>query len=275
MIGISSCHVKQPTVPMMSHADVMTQDYPTKKSVFMKFGAPTNKETYENIENWYFKIGEVTNSKTLGFSSGWGKVSQDPFNPYVPAINRSLVISQSQFTNQTTKSNMFETHVKFWFRNDTVIKWETFGVDYSRPVQSNSDVLLQAPNSPQSLPLGSAEFLFRDDQNKCFIYSHHSINRDNKTGINGPLNYLEVQKIIENNPDFNNAVLPTMTELKKVFDSSSQLQYALLRNSLIVWSNEKTPSGTIKCLNFRTGEIIEKSPEELLYFVPLVKVPYQ
>jgi len=43
----------------------MTHDFPTKKSVFVKFGTPTSKETFENLENWYFKLSEVTNSKSI------------------------------------------------------------------------------------------------------------------------------------------------------------------------------------------------------------------
>lgn len=129
-----------PTI-RQSHEDVMIEDYPTKKSVFLKFGTPTNKETFENIENWYFKLSEVTNSTTVGFSSGLGRISQNPMNPYVRIVDRAIVTQQTQVTNLKTNSTTVETYVKFWFVNDSVTKWETFGVDYSRQVPNpNYDV---------------------------------------------------------------------------------------------------------------------------------------
>jgi hypothetical protein len=121
------------STPMISHSEVMTQDFPTKIAVFVKFGAPTSKETVGNIENWYFKLSEVTNSNAVGFSTGYGLIAQNTSNPYIPEINRSLVTIESKSTIQRTNSTTVETYLKFWFINDTVVKWETFGVDYSRP----------------------------------------------------------------------------------------------------------------------------------------------
>lgn len=124
----------QPQFVKLSHEEVMTEDFPTKKSVFVKFGTPTNKETYENIENWYFKLGEVTSSSSIGLSTGNGRISQDPSNPYLRPVDRSLVTNQTQINSIRTNSSTVETYVKFWFENDSVTKWETFGVDYSRMV---------------------------------------------------------------------------------------------------------------------------------------------
>lgn len=128
LIVLFSCVAPQPpNIPMQSHADVMTQDFPTKKSVFMKFGTPTSKETVENIENWYFKLSEVTASTSIGHSYGTGRISQNPMNPYFRTVDRELVTRQSQNTFQKTNSTTVETFVKFWFVNDTVVKWESYG----------------------------------------------------------------------------------------------------------------------------------------------------
>jgi hypothetical protein len=78
--------ISEPEIPMVTHSEVMTIDFPTKKTVFVKFGTPTSKETFENIENWYYKLSEVTNSTTLGFSSGTGFIMQNPLNPYLNPI---------------------------------------------------------------------------------------------------------------------------------------------------------------------------------------------
>ena len=123
---LSACSVSAPRyivspTLMMYHSEVMAEDYPTKKAVFVKFGTPTSKETFDNIENWYFKLSEVTNSTSIGMSNGLGRIYQDPMNPYIRTVDK-------QRTNSTT----VETYVKFWFVNDSVCKWETFGVDYSR-----------------------------------------------------------------------------------------------------------------------------------------------
>lgn len=136
---LSACSVQKarynvPQTIKMSHQEVMTLDYPTKKSVFIKFGTPTSKETYENIENWYFKLSEITNTNSIGLASGTGRIMQDPMNPYLRPVDRSLITNQRQSTIARSNSTTVETYVKFWFQNDSVTKWETFGVDYSRDI---------------------------------------------------------------------------------------------------------------------------------------------
>ena len=122
-----------PTV-VLPHDEVMAIDFPTKKSVFVRFGTPTNKETFEGIENWYYKLSEVTNSRTFGFASGVGSIGQNPNNLTLPPIQRSLVTTQSSLSNSVTNSTTVETYLKFWFVNDSVMKWETIGVNFAREV---------------------------------------------------------------------------------------------------------------------------------------------
>jgi hypothetical protein len=265
---LHSCSVQQPTVPMISHADVMALDYPTKKTVFIKFGTPTSKETFANIENWHFKLSEVTYSTSFGFATGSGRIMQNPMNLYLNAIDRSLITNQQQASTIRTNSTTRETYVKFWFVNDTVIKWESFGVDYSRPIPETTNALTPSPLIPEY----AKEFLYSEANDKVFIYSHNSIERQINGGINGPLRYLEVLDLVQNHLDFKSALLPSIDELKKVYDSNSKLRYVLLKNSLVVWSSNISPNGNVQCLNFRSGEIVEKNPESLNYFVPLVKL---
>lgn len=139
IITITSCavvphqYLVSPT-KLLTHSEVMALDYPNKKSVFQEYGSPTKKETYDSIENWYFKLGEITNTSSVGLMSGSTKIKQDPLNPFIPAINRTIVANQHQVSNSISTSTSRETYVKFWFESDTVIKWETFGVDYQRLV---------------------------------------------------------------------------------------------------------------------------------------------
>jgi len=139
VIWVSSCAVVPPPYTisesiMKPHNDVMTENYPTKKSVFVKFGTPTRKETFENIENWYYKQSELTSSTSIGFSSGVGRIYQDPLNPYLRPQDRALNSTVNQVNSQKVNSSTVETYVQFWFVNDAVSKWETYGVNYSYPI---------------------------------------------------------------------------------------------------------------------------------------------
>lgn len=115
----------EPRNIIVPHNVVMTQDFPFKEQVFTRFGSPTSKETYNNVENWYYRLGEITNSSSLGLSTGVGKIYVDPSKPELLSSNLQMGIVNSQTYSK-------ETYVKFWFKNDTVVKWETFGVNFQR-----------------------------------------------------------------------------------------------------------------------------------------------
>ena len=84
--------------------------------------------------------------------------------------------------------------------------------------------------------------------------------------------FSELTELMANHSDFKSAIIPDINELKKIYDSDTKLHYVLMRNSLVVWSSTINPNGNIQCLNFRTGEIIEKSPDSNNHFVPIVKL---
>ena len=249
VVGLISCVLQKPYVPMKSHDAVMTHDFPTKKSVFVKFGTPTSKETFENIENWYFKLSEVTNSNSIGFSSGTGKISQDPMNPLFPSENRSLITQQRQIISIRTNSTTRETYVKFWFVNDTVVKWETFGVDYSYP-------LIVVPNNAK-------EFLYYNVEDLKYVYSHEYILKEISMGNLGLCQFKDVAKSID---------LPSISDLSNVYKTDSKFKWILQRNAIVAWSSTLNSNGNVMCLNFANGEIIERAPNFVHSFVPLVKL---
>lgn len=151
-----SCAVSTPkyNIPptiKITHEQVMTMDFPTKKSVFVRFGTPTSKETFDDIENWYFKLSEVTNTNSIGLSSGTGQIGQNPLNPSLTPINRTLITTQSAITNVRSNSTTVETYLKFWFVNDSVMKWETFGVDFSRSIPNPQFDASQAIESQKTV----------------------------------------------------------------------------------------------------------------------------
>jgi hypothetical protein len=243
-----------------SHYAVMNQEFPNKKAVFLKFGTPTNSSSFENVESWYYKIGEETNnvSRTLNFTTG--TTHQNYLNPWLIDIFKSIEKTEHGISNQTSNSKTLETYVKFWFMNDTVVKWETYGVDYSRNIVR--------PSVPSA-----GEYLFFDSENRLLIHSHISKLRQLNSGINGPMNFLELNNWLDNHPDFNKAFLPTIDDLKKLYYSSSKLRNSLSDEGLIVWSETLTGDDKVLCLNFKTGALTMCDKNSRNYFVPLVAVP--
>ncbi len=257
---IYSCKTAQPQVAMMPHQEVMTKDYPTKKAVFLKFGVPTGKETYENIESWYYKLSEVTKTESIGLAVGSGIISQNPNNPLVGPIERSLIIQRNQLGSINSHSAMVETYLKFWFVNDSVIKWETYGVDYSRPFKENERI------QPEMTVVKFAEysnevlFRFEDKQSNCFPLV-----------MLGLVNYAELDSRIQNYQSIPNVFLPTIEQLKKIYQGNSYFRYNLIRNSITAWSSTIDESGMVKCFDFKHGVELSKKTDELCYFVFLVK----
>ncbi len=136
VVSCASVPKKYNVTPMVkqTHNQVMTLDFPDKKSVFFKFGTPTIKDSLDNIENWYYKIAEVTNTTSLSHSTGMGIIKQNPYHPSLPVLNRSLITTETTLSRVNTNSTTIETYVRFWFKNDSVIKWETYGVNYEREI---------------------------------------------------------------------------------------------------------------------------------------------
>lgn len=241
----------------------MSLDFPTKKAVFVKFGTPTRKETFENIENWYYKLSEVTNSTSLGFAYGNGFIKQDPLNRLLKPIDKAIITNEHTLNAQKTNTTTVETYVKFWFINDTVVKWETFGVDYTRSI-------VNTPNDESIMCSG--EFLFTDSTEHLNIYSHKSLTRRVLSGINGPMKLSAVENLLTSHPDFRRAFLPTIDDLIRIYSTESKLRGLAIKQSLTVWSETISTAGNVKCFDFKTGTVVEKSPESLNHFIPLVGV---
>jgi hypothetical protein len=77
---------------------------------------------------------------------------------------------------------------------------------------------------------------------------------------------------MKKNADYAPTILPTITELKQIFQSDTKLRRRLYQKELIVWSSSIDAQGNSQCLNFRTGEITVSNATALNYFVPIVKL---
>jgi hypothetical protein len=245
---------------VQSHQEFMNLEFPNKKAVFLKFGTPTYSSSFENVESWYYKIGEETNivGKTLNFSTS--TTQQNYLNPWLSDVFKQLEKTEMGVSNQTSHSKTVETYVKFWFVNELVVKWETYGVDYSRDIVR--------PNVTSA-----GEFLFFDTINQFSIHSHISKLRQLNSGINGPITFSELSNWLDNHPDFNKAFLPTIDDLKKLYCSNSKLKRSLSQGGLIVWSETLNEDDNVLCLNFKTGTVTISEKNSSNYFVPFVAIP--
>jgi len=125
-----------------SHAEVMSS-FSTKGQVFIEFGVPDQQFTVDSITSYYYKFGEETKSISSGKTSGVSATSQAQNvvsgimavsgNPYFKGVINGPVYntySVSSFTN-TSNSETFIKHARFWMIGDKIVKWETQGIDKS------------------------------------------------------------------------------------------------------------------------------------------------
>ena len=243
----------------LSHSVVMNSDFPDKKAVFLKFGTPSSKSILGEIENWYYKIGEITETSNTTMEFGFGQYQQNYLNFITPDIWKVVENTNINKSVQTGISKTTESYIKFWFVNDTVLKWESVGVDFSR---------IQIVYNSES----AGEFLFDDFESNLRVYSHISKLRKLNSGINGPMGYVEVNSWLDNHPDFNKAFLPTIDDLKKLFSTNTSLRNTLFKSGLVVWSDTQNDENDVLCLDFSTGNIVACNKESKHIFVPFVGV---
>ena len=147
----------------VSHREAMNERFKTKDQVFIEFGSADNKDESNGIESWTYELASRTmgNSLTLGKTNS--SLGQNPNNPNLREIDRTLQSSGNWTSTSISSSKTTKDYVKFWFSEDgKVIKWESIGLDlsYQREVASASFNELEKPkesrNSENAKPLKSA-----------------------------------------------------------------------------------------------------------------------
>ena len=166
------------------HSEVMST-YTTKEKVMLDFGAPDKEAKVNKIDIIEYKLGEISRGKTKGVSNIVGQstqqininnsqatkldalysgVSMTTNNPFYSNTNRSGAINgrangssntsisnvvNNQYIQSTTiysRSETYPKYAKFWLMNDTVVKWESVGINKSRlkpnPNYSNEEARL-------------------------------------------------------------------------------------------------------------------------------------
>jgi hypothetical protein len=131
--GSSSEIVNRPVYydTVITHDKFMRTNYTNKLQVFSKYGVAVRKDTLQNIEVWYYRLGESTKSQTETSNNSNGKVQQNPWNLVLPPISQSVNVETRSTSSGITYSVSTDNYVQFWFQKDSVIKYDSKGVDYS------------------------------------------------------------------------------------------------------------------------------------------------
>jgi hypothetical protein len=131
--GSSSDIVNRPVYydTVITHDKFMRTNYANKVQVFSKYGVATRKDTLQNIEVWYYRLGESTKSQTETINNSKGEVQQNPWNLVLPPISQSVNVETRSTSSGITYSVSTDNYVQFWFHKDSVIKYDSKGVDYS------------------------------------------------------------------------------------------------------------------------------------------------
>jgi hypothetical protein len=178
--------------------------------------------------------------------------------------------------------------ISFGNRVSAIHKFKKAGMELSQVGQIESIRVnpIQSPQSKPGKPIARVrqepkkgnlpidkyvtEYLYFNQLDSLYIYSHNSVLRGVYFGINGPFSFPEVENLMNKHSDFTYATLPSIEELQTILKSQTKLNKKLVRNRLTVWSSEVNDKGDRLCLNFHTGQVEEQNPTFSNYFVPIV-----
>lgn len=144
-ISCSSNRIQYLTIP---HEDVMSQ-YNTRQKVFLEFGSPDNQTTIDSITSFTYNMGSVSWVNGTTISTGTYSSLTNPL--YRPVANP--VVSSTRYistTNTLAKSTTINSYAKFWIMGDSVMKWETQGIDRSRRIPISSTQFADTLNQQNS-----------------------------------------------------------------------------------------------------------------------------
>lgn len=131
--GSSSDFVSAPVQmdTLITHDSVMRQKFKNKLQVITEYGVATRNVSYKEIEVWYYHLGESTKSQSETTKNEKGEISQNPWNLVLPPIAQSVNTKNKSTSSGITYSYSTNTYVQFWFKNDSVIKYDSKGINYA------------------------------------------------------------------------------------------------------------------------------------------------
>lgn len=128
---------------LITHDSVMRQKFKNKLQVITEYGVATRNVSYKDIEVWYYHLGESTKSQSETIKNERGEISQNPWNLVLPPIAQSVNTTNKSTSSGITYSYSTNTYLQFWFKNDSVIKYDSKGINYAvvkpkKPVNGES-----------------------------------------------------------------------------------------------------------------------------------------
>jgi hypothetical protein len=138
-LAILSCSASRIQYQTIPHEEVMSE-YNTRQKVFLEFGSPDNQTTIDSITSFTYNMGSVSWVTGSTISTGtYGSLTNPLYRPVAnPVVSSTRFIATA---STLAKSTTVNSYAKFWIMGDSVMKWETQGIDRSR----------QIPNSPTQL----------------------------------------------------------------------------------------------------------------------------
>ncbi|MDA0686383.1 MAG: hypothetical protein O3C22_06115 [Bacteroidetes bacterium] len=135
LFSCSSNRIQYLTIP---HEEVMSE-YNTRQKVFLEFGSPDNQTTIDSITSFTYNMGSVSWISGSTISTGtYGSITNPLYRPLAnPIVSSTRFIST---TNVLAKSTTVNSYAKFWIMGDSVMKWETQGIDRSRKIPISSQL---------------------------------------------------------------------------------------------------------------------------------------
>lgn len=153
-ITLCSCGVNQFQYQTIPHSEVMSS-FNTKQKVFLEFGSPDNQITIDSITSYTYNMGTIGWSRNTAIASGTYTSFTNPL--YNPVFNPLVGNSKFYATQNTaTRTATVNSYAKFWLIGDSVMKWETLGIDKSKqvpitPTQEDETTYYVQPN--EMLPI--------------------------------------------------------------------------------------------------------------------------
>jgi hypothetical protein len=120
-----------PSTITVDHRTAMNEKFKSKGDVFEAFGAADKKDSFEGTEVWTYNLAQRTMGNGTTSTQSKGTIKQNQNNAILPPISRSVVVSSNSKTNEQYSSTTMNDYISFWFRKDSVVKWESLGYDAS------------------------------------------------------------------------------------------------------------------------------------------------
>lgn len=133
-----------------THSQVMNR-INTKSQLIQKYGLPTSKSREGDIEQWIYNFGTVSRSRTYVNPTNVNTTAS--YNQYNNTVQLN---SRTNPTYGFTSTSSYNRYAKFLLRGNSVIKWETKGINeevINKKVRNRNQIISYLTGFAIGLPL--------------------------------------------------------------------------------------------------------------------------